>query len=81
MPRMLSYPIDPIVVAYLTVPPSARDRHRIGPELRPRRQFVPVEVIAISFSIAGIPDLAETWNADGPAFRQLVATTSPRSAS
>ncbi len=73
VPRMLSYPIDPIVVAYLTVLAvglGAGTASALSFVLD--YQFVPVQVIAISFSVAAFPLLSETWNAgDGAAFRRL----------
>jgi putative peptidoglycan lipid II flippase len=75
LPRMLSYPIDPIVVAYLTVLAVGLGTGTASAlSFVLDYQFVPVQVIAISFSIAAFPILAEAWNAgDGPAFRRLVA--------
>jgi putative peptidoglycan lipid II flippase len=74
VPRMLSYPIDPITVAYLTVLAvglGAGTASALSFVLD--YQFVPVQVIAISFSVAAFPLLAAAWNrGDGPAFRRLV---------
>ncbi len=75
IPRMLSYPIDPIVVSYLTVLAVG-----IGPGNASALsfvldyQFVPVQVIAIAFSIAAFPILSEAWNAgDRRQFRRVFA--------
>ena len=73
LPRMLSYPIDPIVVAYLTVLAVGLGTGTASAlSFVLDYQFVPVQVIAISFSVAAFPLLSESWNAgDGPAFRRL----------
>ncbi len=74
VPRMLSYPIDPIVVLYLTVLAA-----RQGPGTATSLsfvldyQFVPVQVFAITFSLAIFPSLAGAWaDGDRPAFVRLL---------
>jgi putative peptidoglycan lipid II flippase len=73
LPRMLSYPIDPIVVSFLTVLAVG-----IGTGTASSLsfvldyQFVPVQVIAISFSLAAFPVLSAAWaEGDGPGFRRV----------
>jgi putative peptidoglycan lipid II flippase len=74
LPRTLSYPIDPIVVSYLTVLATG-----IGVGTASALsfvldyQFVPVQVIAIAFSVAAFPTLSALYAAgDGPGFRRIV---------
>ena len=74
LPRMLSYPIDPVVVTYLT-----RLATVIGVGTASALsfvldyQFVPVQVIAIAFSLAAFPALSTAFAADdGTAFRRLL---------
>jgi putative peptidoglycan lipid II flippase len=74
LPRTLSYPIDPIVVSYLTVLATG-----IGVGTASALsfvldyQFVPVQVIAIAFSVAAFPTMSALYAAgEGRAFRRLV---------
>jgi putative peptidoglycan lipid II flippase len=74
LPRTLSYPIDPIVVSYLTVLATG-----VGVGTASALsfvldyQFVPVQVIAIAFSVAAFPTMSALYAAgDGRAFRRLV---------
>jgi putative peptidoglycan lipid II flippase len=74
LPRTLSYPIDPIVVSYLTVLATG-----IGVGSASALafvldyQFVPVQVIAIAFSLAAFPTMSAAYAAlDGAAFRRIV---------
>ncbi|MEO7665327.1 MAG: lipid II flippase MurJ, partial [Candidatus Limnocylindrales bacterium] len=75
VPRMLSYPIDPIVVFFITLLAT-----RQGPGNATALsfvldyQFVPVQVIAITFSLAIFPTLSTAYAAnDGPGFRRVLA--------
>ncbi len=75
LPRMLSYPIDPVTVAFLTVLATG-----IGVGTASALsfvldyQFVPVQLIAIAFSVAAFPTLSAAWaSGDGPGFRRLAA--------
>jgi len=74
VPRMLSYPIDPIVVFFITLLAT-----RQGPGNATALsfvldyQFVPVQVIAITFSLAIFPTLSAAFaEGDGPRFRALL---------
>jgi putative peptidoglycan lipid II flippase len=73
LPRMLSYPIDPVTVAFLTVLATG-----IGVGTASALsfvldyQFVPVQLIAIAFSLAAFPTLSAAWaDGDAPTFRRL----------
>jgi putative peptidoglycan lipid II flippase len=73
LPRMLSYPIDPVIVGFLTVLATG-----IGVGTASALsfvldyQFVPVQMIAIAFSLAAFPTLSAAWaEGDGRAFRRL----------
>lgn len=73
LPRMVSYPIDPVTVSYLTVLASG-----IGVGTASALsfvldyQFVPVQVIAIAFSLAAFPTLSEAFAAGNrAAFRRI----------
>lgn len=75
LPRMLSYPIDPVMTTYLTalaVGVGAGTASALSFVLD--YQFAPVQVIAISFSLAAFPVLSAAWAAgDRRAFRQVTA--------
>jgi putative peptidoglycan lipid II flippase len=75
LPRMLSYPIDPVMTTYLTalaVGVGAGTASALSFVLD--YQFAPVQVIAISFSLAAFPVLSAAWAAgDRRAFRRLAA--------
>ena len=73
LPRMLSYPIDPVTVAFLTVLATGIGVGTVSAlSFVLDYQFVPVQMIAIAFSLAAFPTLSATWAAgDGPAFRRL----------
>lgn len=75
VPRMISYPIDPIIVFFITLLAT-----RQGPGNATALsfvldyQFVPVQVIAITFSLAIFPTLSMAYaEDDGPRFRSLLA--------
>jgi putative peptidoglycan lipid II flippase len=76
-PRMLSYPIDPITVTFLTalaagVGVGAASALSFVLDY----QFVPVQVIAIAFSVAAFPTLSAAWaSGDGAAFRRIATRT------
>jgi len=74
LPRMLSYPLDPIIVSYLTVLAAGLGTGTVSAlSFVLDYQFVPVQVIAISFSLAAFPVLSAAWNArDDGGFRRLV---------
>ena len=74
LPRMLSYPIDPIVVFFITLLATQQ-----GPGTATALsfvldyQFVPVQVIAITFSLAVFPTLSRAYaEDDGPRFRSVL---------
>jgi putative peptidoglycan lipid II flippase len=74
LPRMLSYPIDPIVVFFVTLLAVQQ-----GPGTATALsfvldyQFVPVQVIAITFSLAVFPTLSSAFaEDDGPRFRSIL---------
>jgi putative peptidoglycan lipid II flippase len=73
LPRMLSYPIDPVMTTYLTVLAvgvGAGTASALSFVLD--YQFAPVQVIAISFSLAAFPVLSAAWaEGDGPGFRRV----------
>ena len=76
-PRMLSYPIDPVIVTLITALATG-----IGVGTASALsfvldyQFVPVQVIAIAFSLAAFPTLSAAFAAgDGPTFRRVAART------
>jgi putative peptidoglycan lipid II flippase len=76
-PRMLSYPIDPITVTFLTALAAG-----VGVGTASALsfvldyQFVPVQVIAIAFSVAAFPTLSAAWaSGDGAAFRRIATRT------
>jgi putative peptidoglycan lipid II flippase len=76
-PRMLSYPIDPVIVTLLT-----RFATTIGVGTASALsfvldyQFVPVQVIAIAFSLAAFPTLSAAYAAgDGALFRRVATRT------
>ena len=76
-PRMLSYPIDPVIVTLLTAFAAG-----IGVGTASALsfvldyQFVPVQVIAIAFSLAAFPTLSAAYAAgDGPTFRRVATRT------
>jgi putative peptidoglycan lipid II flippase len=74
LPRMVSYPIDPIVVSFMTVLAvglGAGTASALSYVLD--YQFVPVQVIAIAFSLAVFPVLSQAYaDGDGPAFRRIL---------
>jgi putative peptidoglycan lipid II flippase len=74
LPRMFSYPIDPVVVFFITVLAT-----RQGPGNATALsfvldyQFVPVQVIAITFSLAVFPTLSAAYaEDDGRRFRSIL---------
>jgi putative peptidoglycan lipid II flippase len=74
LPRMLSYPIDPVTTTYLTVLAVS-----VGPGTASALsfvqdyQFAPVQIIGISFSLAAFPVLSAAWaDGDGPGFRRVL---------
>jgi putative peptidoglycan lipid II flippase len=75
LPRMLSYPIDPVMTTYLTalaVGVGTGTASALSFVLD--YQFAPVQVIAIAFSLAAFPLLSAAWaGGDLPAFRRLAA--------
>jgi putative peptidoglycan lipid II flippase len=73
LPRMLSYPIDPIVVSYLTILAAGIATGTVSAlSFVLDYQFVPVQVIAIAFSLAAFPILSAAWNeGDGATFRRV----------
>jgi putative peptidoglycan lipid II flippase len=76
-PRMLSYPIDPVTVTFLTALAAG-----VGVGTASALsfvldyQFVPVQVIAIAFSVAAFPTLSAAWaSGDGAAVRRIATRT------
>ena len=76
-PRMLSYPIDPVTVTSLTALAAG-----VGVGTASALsfvldyQFVPVQVIAIAFSVAAFPTLSAAWaSGDGASFRRMATRT------
>ena len=74
LPRMLSYPIDPVIVFFITVLAA-----RQGPGNATALsfvldyQFVPVQVIGITFSLAVFPTLSAAFaENDGPRFQSIL---------
>jgi putative peptidoglycan lipid II flippase len=74
LPRMLSYPIDPIVVFFMTKLATAEGPgNATALSFVLDYQFVPVQIIAIAFSIAAFPTLSELFaEGDGVGFRRLL---------
>jgi putative peptidoglycan lipid II flippase len=74
VPRMLSYPIDPIVVFFITlVATSQGPGNASALSFVLDYQFVPVQVIAITFSLAIFPTLSAAFaEDDGRRFRGLL---------
>ncbi len=74
LPRMVSYPIDPIVVTLMTtlaVGIGAGNATALSFVLD--YQFVPVQVIAIAFSLAVFPVLSQAFaDDDGTTFRRVL---------
>jgi len=74
LPRMLSYPIDPIITTYVTVlAVSVGAGTATALSFVLDYQFAPVQIIAISFSLAAFPVLSQAF-AEGRAglFRQVL---------
>jgi putative peptidoglycan lipid II flippase len=76
-PRMLSYPIDPVTVTFLTALAAG-----VGVGTASALsfvldyQFVPIQVIAIAFSLAAFPTLSAAWaSGDGETFRRIATRT------
>ena len=76
-PRMLSYPIDPVTTTLLTALAAG-----VGVGTASALsfvldyQFVPVDVIAIAFSVAAFPTLSAAYAAgDGATFRRVAVRT------
>jgi putative peptidoglycan lipid II flippase len=74
LPRMVSYPIDPIVVSFMSVLAVG-----LGPGTASALsyvldyQFVPIQVIAIAFSLAVFPVLSQAYaDGDGQTFRRIL---------
>lgn len=74
LPRTLSYPIDPVIVFFITLLAT-----RQGPGNATALsfvldyQFVPVQVIAVTFSLAAFPTLSAAFaENDGPRFRAIL---------
>lgn len=75
VPRMLGYPIDPVVVFFMTLLATEQ-----GPGNATALafvldyQFVPVQLVAITFSLAAFPTLAAAHSAgDRPRFVRILA--------
>jgi putative peptidoglycan lipid II flippase len=74
LPRMLSYPIDPIVVFFMTKLATAEGPgNATALSFVLDYQFVPVQIIAIAFSVAAFPTLSALYaEGDGVGFRRLL---------
>jgi len=74
LPRMLSYPIDPIVVFFMTKLATAEGPgNATALSFVLDYQFVPVQIIAIAFSVAAFPTLSALYaEGDGEGFRRLL---------
>jgi putative peptidoglycan lipid II flippase len=74
LPRMLSYPIDPIVVLLMTrLATTQGPGNASALSFVLDYQFVPVQVIAIAFSLAAFPTLSTLYaEGDGPGFRRVL---------
>lgn len=74
LPRMLSYPIDPIIVFFITLLATQQGPgNATALSFVLDYQFVPVQVIAITFSLAIFPTLSTAYaEDDGPRFRRLL---------
>ncbi len=73
VPRMLSYPIDPVTVSYLTILAAGLGVGTVSAlSFVLDYQFVPIQVIAIAFSLAAFPVLSEAFaSGDRVAFRSV----------
>jgi putative peptidoglycan lipid II flippase len=74
LPRMLSYPIDPVVVFFMTKLATAQGPgNATALSFVLDYQFVPVQIIAIAFSLAAFPTLSALYaEGDGRGFRRLL---------
>lgn len=74
LPRMLSYPIDPVVVLFITLLATQQGPgNATALSFVLDYQFVPVQVIAITFSLAVFPTLSAAYaEDDGPRFRSIL---------
>ena len=74
LPRMVSYPIDPITVSVLRVAGAVvRRGQRVGTTFADDYQAVPVILIAQQFSLAVFPSLSAAHaDGDGRAFRSIL---------
>jgi putative peptidoglycan lipid II flippase len=74
LPRMLSYPIDPVVVFFMTKLATAEGPgNATALSFVLDYQFVPVQIIAIAFSVAAFPTLSALYaEGDGVGFRRLL---------
>lgn len=74
LPRTLSYPIDPVIVFFITLLATQQGPgNATALSFVLDYQFVPVQVIAITFSLAAFPTLSAAFaEDDGPRFRSLL---------
>ncbi len=74
LPRMLSYPIDPVVVFFITLLATQQGPgNATALSFVLDYQFVPVQVIAITFSLAVFPTLSAAYaESDGVTFRSTL---------
>jgi putative peptidoglycan lipid II flippase len=74
LPRMLSYPIDPLIVLFITLLATQQGPgNATALSFVLDYQFVPIQVIAISFSLAVFPTLSAAYaENDGPRFRAVL---------
>ncbi|HEY3164704.1 MAG TPA: lipid II flippase MurJ [Candidatus Limnocylindrales bacterium] len=74
LPRMVSHPIDPLMLTYFTSLASTIGVGAVSSfNFASDYQVVPVSLIGVSFSLAVFPSLAAAYGAgDGPAFRAIL---------
>jgi putative peptidoglycan lipid II flippase len=75
LPRMVSHPIDPLMLTYFTRLASSVGVGAVGAfNFASDYQVVPVSLIGVSFSLAVFPTLAAAWAVgDGATFRRVLA--------
>lgn len=74
LPRMVSHPIDPLILTFFTNLGSSFGVGAVTSfNFASDYQVVPVSLIGVSFSLAVFPALAAAYGAgDGPTFRQIL---------
>lgn len=74
LPRMVSHPIDPLMLTYFTNLAASIGVGAVSAfNFASDYQVVPVSLIGVSFSLAVFPSLAAAYGAgDGPTFRRIL---------